>query len=326
MAIETSYLLSRLAPIPDQPPALSNQYISPLTYTVHNVADHSLSAPTSMADIDRMFRSELAVLADQPTQSDLWVLDPSPFDGDTSWDSPLLADPPDTTLGLFPDPRLPTPPQPTAHLADHSLRTTSPPLMIPPGPAQIPLTDSPTDSLVQTGPSSEDMDSDDFDFDLAYPSESEFILSPTSIDPAALSMTDPHAASTRPSRRASRSMSKVPVPIPNLTKKSRGRKVPTSNGEPVYAASRDKTKKGVRTYTCHADGCGKCFVRGEHLKRHIRSIHTDEKRGWDSRLRLHFFLVSSFVSSLPIGSPFFCLKHGSARTRTAVARLAGGTT
>ncbi|KIJ65288.1 hypothetical protein HYDPIDRAFT_89098 [Hydnomerulius pinastri MD-312] len=73
-------------------------------------------------------------------------------------------------------------------------------------------------------------------------------------------------------------MTKVPVPIPNLTKKSRGRKVPTSSGEPIYAHSRDKTKKGVRTYTCHVDGCGKCFVRGEHLKRHIRSIHTDEKR------------------------------------------------
>jgi hypothetical protein len=25
------------------------------------------------------------------------------------------------------------------------------------------------------------------------------------------------------------------------------------------------------------DGCGKCFFRGEHLKRHIRSIHTHEK-------------------------------------------------
>ncbi|KIJ12059.1 hypothetical protein PAXINDRAFT_83471 [Paxillus involutus ATCC 200175] len=70
-------------------------------------------------------------------------------------------------------------------------------------------------------------------------------------------------------------MTKVPVPVPNLTKKSRGRKVPTSTGD--YALSRDNTKKGKRTYTCHAHGCGKCFVRGEHLKRHIRSIHTNEK-------------------------------------------------
>ncbi|PPQ65692.1 hypothetical protein CVT24_012111 [Panaeolus cyanescens] len=33
-----------------------------------------------------------------------------------------------------------------------------------------------------------------------------------------------------------------------------------------------------RTYVCDVAGCGKCFVRGEHLKRHIRSIHTYEKR------------------------------------------------
>lgn len=25
-------------------------------------------------------------------------------------------------------------------------------------------------------------------------------------------------------------------------------------------------------------GCGKCFKRSEHLKRHVRSIHTNEKR------------------------------------------------
>jgi hypothetical protein len=75
---------------------------------------------------------------------------------------------------------------------------------------------------------------------------------------------------------------KLPVPVPNLTKKSRGRKVPTSSGVPVYSLSKDKSKKGTRTYTCHVDGCGKCFVRSEHLKRHIRSIHTNDKREGDS--------------------------------------------
>ncbi|KAF9219973.1 hypothetical protein BS17DRAFT_788371 [Gyrodon lividus] len=105
------------------------------------------------------------------------------------------------------------------------------------------------------------------DWDLSYPSESDYSPPATGT-----SLTE-----IRPSRRKPRAMTKVPVPIPNFTKKSRGRKVPTSTGEPVYAHSRDRTKKGVRTYTCHAEGCGKCFVRGEHLKRHIRSIHTDEK-------------------------------------------------
>ena len=85
-----------------------------------------------------------------------------------------------------------------------------------------------------------------------------------------------------PVRRRRRQDINLPVPVPNLTKKSRGRKVPTSSGEPLYALSKDKSKKGTRTYTCHVDGCAKCFVRSEHLKRHIRSIHTNDKRERDS--------------------------------------------
>ncbi|KAB5590400.1 hypothetical protein CTheo_6166 [Ceratobasidium theobromae] len=65
----------------------------------------------------------------------------------------------------------------------------------------------------------------------------------------------------------------IPVPIPNLTKKSRGRRVPTKP-TPVPGTG---VGKSARTFTCTVDGCGKCFNRGEHLKRHIRSIHTDEK-------------------------------------------------
>jgi hypothetical protein len=83
-----------------------------------------------------------------------------------------------------------------------------------------------------------------------------------------------------PRRRRHHDIS-LPTPIPNLTKKSRGRKVPVSSGEPVYARSKDKSKKGTRTYTCHVNGCSKCFVRSEHLKRHIRSIHTNDKREGD---------------------------------------------
>jgi hypothetical protein len=81
----------------------------------------------------------------------------------------------------------------------------------------------------------------------------------------------------------------VPIPVPNLTKKSRGRRVPTiasldrkrggslsssHDGFPKRAGS----GKGLRTYMCKVQGCGKCFARGEHLKRHVRSIHTYEKR------------------------------------------------
>ncbi|KAF5383989.1 hypothetical protein D9757_006959 [Collybiopsis confluens] len=106
----------------------------------------------------------------------------------------------------------------------------------------------------------------------------------------------------------------APVPIPNLTKKSRGRRVPTvsildSNSRKNSSASSEYSNssssvggggggaiegmgggsggvgggaggrggKGVRVHTCKVPGCGKCFARGEHLKRHIRSIHTYDK-------------------------------------------------
>ncbi|TEB32381.1 hypothetical protein FA13DRAFT_1754487 [Coprinellus micaceus] len=81
------------------------------------------------------------------------------------------------------------------------------------------------------------------------------------------------AADAQGERRISRSRAVFPVPVPNLTKKSRGRRVPTSEAmEATPAAQPEK-----RVYVCKADGCGKCFHRGEHLKRHIRSIHTHEK-------------------------------------------------
>ncbi|KAG1163641.1 hypothetical protein G6F37_001022 [Rhizopus arrhizus] len=47
--------------------------------------------------------------------------------------------------------------------------------------------------------------------------------------------------------------------------RSRGRRVSSIPGP------------GTRMFTCNADGCGKVFKRSEHLKRHIRSIHTLEK-------------------------------------------------
>ncbi|EMD42352.1 hypothetical protein CERSUDRAFT_79927 [Gelatoporia subvermispora B] len=64
-----------------------------------------------------------------------------------------------------------------------------------------------------------------------------------------------------------------PVPVPNLTKKSRGRRVPTA---PVVV-TQGGVQKNTRMYMCKVAGCGKCFARGEHLKRHVRSIHTNEK-------------------------------------------------
>lgn len=81
------------------------------------------------------------------------------------------------------------------------------------------------------------------------------------------------AADAQGDRRISRSRAVFPVPVPNLTKKSRGRRVPTTQTLDTTSVQPEK-----RVYICKVDGCGKCFHRGEHLKRHIRSIHTHEKR------------------------------------------------
>lgn len=57
-----------------------------------------------------------------------------------------------------------------------------------------------------------------------------------------------------------------------ITKRSRGRRVPDDPSE------LNNLGKMGKIYTCQVEGCGKCFKRSEHLKRHVRSIHTDDKR------------------------------------------------
>lgn len=69
----------------------------------------------------------------------------------------------------------------------------------------------------------------------------------------------------------------APISIPVVTKRSRGRQVPT-------VASISHSVRGVgsktveRQWICEVNGCGKCFVRSEHLHRHHRSIHTLDRR------------------------------------------------
>ena len=58
-----------------------------------------------------------------------------------------------------------------------------------------------------------------------------------------------------------------------------------------------KTPSGEnRTFVCVVPGCGKCFVRSEHLKRHVRSIHTHDKREFYPFFVLLFSLSSLFFS------------------------------
>ncbi|RUS19545.1 hypothetical protein BC937DRAFT_87312 [Endogone sp. FLAS-F59071] len=52
----------------------------------------------------------------------------------------------------------------------------------------------------------------------------------------------------------------------NKPMRSRGRRV-----------SNNPDMSGSKVFTCKAENCGKIFKRSEHLKRHIRSIHTMEK-------------------------------------------------
>ena len=62
----------------------------------------------------------------------------------------------------------------------------------------------------------------------------------------------------------------IPVPVPGLTKNSRGRCVPKK----TEGAFED----GSRPFWCPVEDCNKLFNRGEHLKRHVSSIHTQDKR------------------------------------------------
>ncbi|KAG2011237.1 zinc finger and SCAN domain-containing protein 5 [Coprinopsis cinerea AmutBmut pab1-1] len=113
---------------------------------------------------------------------------------------------------------------------------------------------------------------------------------------------DPDSVAIRPGRKRKNNPIPLPVPVPHLIKKSRGRKVPHArelssdcgesleeplDDEPEASSTASRTRKaatpyslgegGKRTYMCEVAGCGKCFVRGEHLKRHVRSIHTYDK-------------------------------------------------
>jgi len=60
--------------------------------------------------------------------------------------------------------------------------------------------------------------------------------------------------------------SSLPSPPQKTTGKSRGRRM-----------TNKPTKPGTKSFECTYAGCGRVFKRSEHLKRHIRSIHTLER-------------------------------------------------
>jgi len=100
--------------------------------------------------------------------------------------------------------------------------------------------------------------------------------------PSQYTFLETYTSASQSERRGPRTRTAPPVPVPNLTKKSRGRRVPTKvaserEGAQKEAPPKEGVQKGGRVYVCKVEDCGKCFSRGEHLKRHIRSIHTHEK-------------------------------------------------
>jgi hypothetical protein len=71
------------------------------------------------------------------------------------------------------------------------------------------------------------------------------------------------------------------------TRGRRGREAPTVIGDGVVDDSK-------RNFVCPEPGCGKGFLRVEHLRRHVRSIHTGEKRIFSSDFA-YSTIVSDFV-------------------------------
>ncbi|KAF7329089.1 Transcriptional regulator MNL1 [Mycena kentingensis (nom. inval.)] len=124
------------------------------------------------------------------------------------------------------------------------------------------------------------------DFPLFHPQQHPIPLLFPPVPPPSLSHsvfihsipTSEHAAFALGTRSidplTGRTRTNLPIPVPNLTKKSRGRRVPTDGSA---GAGRADGTDAARMHVCKVEGCGKAFRRGEHLKRHIRSIHTHEK-------------------------------------------------
>lgn len=135
--------------------------------------------------------------------------------------------------------------------------------------------------------------------------------------PESSSSTTASTPNTPSDRRGPRSRVVLPLPVPNLTKKSRGRRVPIQDGTAISSIS-DTDTKDVRMYVCKVESCRKCFHRGEHLKRHIRSIHTHEKRESGSCQR--------YPTNLPRRFVFKIIQHSSAYMQTATNVSTGMTT
>jgi hypothetical protein len=168
------------------------------------------------------------------------------------------------------------------HPSDVMAMSPSPPAFKAPIPSpRAPGSSSPPGL---TGESDEDLGSESDDSEGAYPldgpdgdDDGDFMPNQSMPRSRTRSRRTSSVSSGSGSMRAPRPCRlSAPVPVLNLTKKSRGCRVPTA---PVIIVQ-GGVQKNMRMYRYTVNGCYKCFARGEHLKRHVRSIHTNEKREW----------------------------------------------
>lgn len=75
------------------------------------------------------------------------------------------------------------------------------------------------------------------------------------------------------------------------------------------AASMQEAELRSRPFVCTVEGCGKAYIRAEHLKRHVRSIHTNDKREFRLWLCIAFNLTERPLAS----SAYECPHPGCGR-------------
>lgn len=99
----------------------------------------------------------------------------------------------------------------------------------------------------------------------------------------------------RPLAVTSAALFRVPAPIVNFNihKKSRGRAVTT---DPNAVDSNI-------VHVCPVPACGACFKRREHVKRHIRGLHTEDKVSWWATDVIDCSLVYTTLSRTNANSP-----------------------
>lgn len=113
---------------------------------------------------------------------------------------------------------------------------------------------------------------------------------------------------------AKRSRGRRPVISPQLEIDAAIESTTASTEEQRKFTGLTKTGKPKKIFVCRVPECNKCFRRSEHLKRHIRSIHTHDKRKTCS-----WFSIKSIL-------PNACIQPFRAATTVVSGPLRGLTT